>query len=123
MFSRTYINKIISNEIWDDLATKILLKQDNSLCEEYLQPLIDPDLLEMDFDSFVKLFNEKNLDSLKNYHSHVLPLIFWEKAYQRVDIDDWPLIDVLQAHVDLLENQIPVPINLGALSKPWNVRT
>ena len=47
---------------------------------------------------------------------HVLPLIFWEKAYQRVDIDDWPLTEVLQAHVNLLENEIPVPVNLGALA-------
>ena len=47
---------------------------------------------------------------------HVLPLIFWEKAYQRVDIDDWPLTEVLQAHVNLLKNEIPVPVNLGALA-------
>ena len=114
-FREQTINKIISNEIWDDLATKVLFKQDSSLCEEYLQPLIDPNAVGMSFDRFIKIFNEKNLDSLKNC-PHVLPLIFWEKAYQRVDIDDWPLTEVLQAHVNLLENEIPVPVNLGALA-------
>ena len=53
-FGEHTINKIISNEIWDDLATKILIKQDNSLCEEYLQPLVDPDVVEINFDSFIK---------------------------------------------------------------------
>ena len=113
-FREQTINKIISNEIWDDLATKILLKQENSICEEYLQPLIDPASLGMEFDTFIKLFNEKNLNSLKKC-SHVLPLIFWENAYQRVDIHDWPMAEVLQAHVDLLSNETPIPVNLGAL--------
>ena len=114
-FREQTVNKIISNEIWDDLATKVLLKQDNSLCEEYLRPLIDPDAVGMDLNRFIALFNDKNLSLLKNY-PHILPLIFWERTYQRVDIDDWPLTELLQAHVDLLENEIPVPVNLGALA-------
>jgi len=114
-FRKQTVDKVISNEIWDDLATKVLLKQDDSLFEEYLQPLIDPDDAGMDFDRFTKLFNEKNLDSLKHC-PQVLPLIFWERTYQRVDIEDWPQADVLQVHVDHLENGTPVPINLGALT-------
>ena len=114
-FREKTIDKIISNEIWDDLATKVLIKKESSLCEEYLQPLLAPDTLGIKFEKFFEAFNEKNLDDLKNY-SHILPLIFWERAYQRVDISDWPLTKVLQVHVDCLENGIPVPINLGALT-------
>ena len=114
-FREQSVDKIISNEIWDDLSTKILLKQDNSLYEEYLQPLIDPDKVDIDFDSFIKLFNEKKLDYLKD-RPQILSFILWERTYQRVDIDDWPHAEILQAHVDCLKNEIPVPINLGALA-------
>lgn len=114
-FREQTVDKIISNEIWDDLATKVLLKKDDLLYEEYLMPLIDPNAVGMDFDRFTKLFNEKNLDSLKDC-PHVLPLILWERTYQRVDIEDWPQAEILQAHVDRWENEIPVPINLGALT-------
>ncbi|KMP10456.1 hypothetical protein UR09_00545 [Candidatus Nitromaritima sp. SCGC AAA799-A02] len=108
-------DKIISNEIWDDLATKVLLKQSASLYEEYLQPLIDPEAVGMDFDRFLKLFNGKDLDSLKTC-PHVLSLIQWERSYQRVDIEDWPHAEILEAHVEQLEDEVPVPVNLGALA-------
>jgi hypothetical protein len=50
-FREKTIDKIISNEIWDDLSTKVLLKRDGSLYEEYIQPLIDPVTLIFDFDA------------------------------------------------------------------------
>ncbi|MCH8158066.1 MAG: hypothetical protein IID18_10025, partial [Nitrospinae bacterium] len=108
-------DKILSNEIWDDLATKVLLKQGDTLYEEYLQPLIDPDAVGMDFERFVKLFSEKDLSALKAC-PHILPLIAWERSYQRVDIDDWPHAEILQAHIEQLADEIPVPVNLGALA-------
>ena len=114
-FREKTIDKIISNEIWDDLSTKVLLKQDSSLYEEYLQPSMDPDTVGMEIDSFIKPFNEKNLHSLKAC-PHLLQSILWERTYQRVDIDDWPHSEILQAHIDLLDNEIPVPVNLGALT-------
>jgi len=115
-FRKGSVDKIFSNEIWDDLATKVILKQGNSLHEEYLQPLIDPNLaVGMNFEQFAEWFNTKNLDALKAW-PHALPLIVWERSYQRVDIDDWPHTETLQAHVDRLEEAIPVPVNLGALA-------
>jgi hypothetical protein len=114
-FRENTIHKIISNEIWDDLSTKVLLKQDNSLYEEYLQPLIDPSALEINIDSFIEPFNEKNLHRLKSY-PNILQFILWERTYQRVDINDWPHAVLLQNHIDLLDNEIPTPINIGALA-------
>ena len=109
------IDKIFSNEIWDDLSTKVLLKRDSSLYEEYIQPLIDPIAAGVNIDDFFKQFNEKDLDSLK-YRPELLRSIVWEKTYQRVYIDDWPQAEILQAHVDLLFEEIPIPVNFGALA-------
>ena len=109
------IDKIISNEIWDDLSTKVLLKKEDSLYEEYIQPLIDPATTGIDSDAFIKSFNEKNLSSLKNY-PNFLQSITWERTYQRITIDDWPQAEVLQKHINLLADEIPIPVNIGALA-------
>ena len=114
-FRKQTINKIISNEIWDDLSTKVLLKRDGSIYEEYIQPLIDPVASGINTDDVIKPFKEKHLGSLKDY-PHILQFIIWERTYQRVVIDDWPQVDVLQAHIDLLGDEIPVPVNIGALA-------
>ena len=114
-FREKTIDKIISNEIWDDLSTKVLLKRDGSLYEEYIQPLIDPVAAGINIDDFIKPFNEKNLDLLK-VCPRLLQFITWERTYQRVTIDDWPRADILQAHIDLLADEIPFPVNIGALA-------
>ena len=114
-FREKTIDKIISNEIWDDLSTKVLLKRGGSLYEEYIQPLIDPVAAEINIDDFIKPFNEKNLDLLKGC-PRLLQFITWERTYQRVTIDDWPRADILQAHIDLLADEIPIPVNIGALA-------
>ena len=114
-FREKTIDKIISNEIWDDLSTKVLLKRDGSLYEEYIQPLIDPVAAGINIDDFIKPFNEKNLDLLKGC-PRLLQFITWERTYQRVTVDDWPRADILQAHIDLLADELPFPVNIGALA-------
>jgi len=107
------LDKIISNEIWDDLATKVLLKHEGTVYEEYLQPLLNPALLDIDFSAFQTLFQEKNLAKLETHRSF-LPRIVWEKSYQRADISDWPYHETLQGHLELCADEIPLPVNIGA---------
>lgn len=109
------IHNIISNEIWDDLATKVLIKNDGSLYEEYLQPLLDPSIPDMDFEEFTQIFNRGDFSKLKECPPF-LSNIIWEKSYQRVDIDDWPYAEVIEAHLQQLEDEIPTPINIGAFA-------
>ncbi len=112
-FKANSIFKIISNEIWDDLACKALLLDEGLIYEEYLQPYLDPNHIPIDWEEFLNLFKQKNLDQLRE-----LPLflgaIQWERTYQRVDISDWPYAKEIQAHLDQLTDENPVPINLGA---------
>ena len=61
-FKPQSVYKIISNEIWDDLTTKILLKHQGLLYEEYLQPTLNPEILNIKFEDFIQLFSEKDLD-------------------------------------------------------------
>ncbi len=112
-FKTQSIDKIISNEIWDDLSTKVLLKAENTLYEEYLQPLLDPARVNIAFESFIKMFSEKNLAALLKIEPFLAD-IHWEKSYQRVDIADWPHAKTIQAQMDLCAEEIPIPVNTGA---------
>jgi SAM-dependent MidA family methyltransferase len=106
-------HKIISNEIWDDLATSVLLKNDGMLYEEFLQPLLMRSIPNVPWEMFVEQFTEKNLDALKS-NPPFLEQIVWERSFQRTDISDWPYGDVILKHLDRLADEIPIPINTGA---------
>ena len=112
-FKPKSIFKIISNEIWDDLSCKAILLDEDLIYEEYLQPYLDPSQVPMDWDEFLVLFKEKNLERLRE-----LPLflgaIRWERNYQRADISDWPFADEIQSHIDQLTDENVIPINVGA---------
>jgi len=112
-FKPQSVYKIISNEIWDDLTTKILLKHQGLLYEEYLQPTLDPEVPNINFEDFIQLFIDKDLTGLKEC-SPFLEEIIWERDFQRVDISDWPYADTIQSHLEQVEDEIPVPINIGA---------
>ncbi len=112
-FKPNSVFKIISNEIWDDLACKALLLDEDLIYEEYLQPLLDPTQIPIQWDEFLPLFNQKNLERLSEFPPF-LGNIKWERTYQRVDISDWPFAREIQSHLDQLTDENPIPINLGA---------
>jgi len=107
------VHKIISNEIWDDLATSVLLKNDGMLYEEYLQPLLPRNIPNIPWEPFVEQFTEKNLDALKS-QPPFLEDIVWERSFQRTDISDLPYGELILNHLNRLADEIPVPINTGA---------
>ncbi len=109
------VTKIISNEIWDDLATKVLLKHENQFYEEYLCPQLDPNFLSVDEATFLQQFRDKDLDGLAQLPSF-LDAIHWERDFQRVELSDWPFAKTLQYHVQNFKDEIPMPINTGAFS-------
>ncbi|NIQ01829.1 MAG: hypothetical protein GWM98_16670 [Nitrospinaceae bacterium] len=107
------VHHIISNEIWDDLSTKVLLKNEGMLYEEYLQPLLARNVPSIPWEPFVVHFTDGDLDALKA-NPPFLDRIVWERSYQRVDISDWPYDEVIAKHMETLEDEIPIPVNTGA---------
>lgn len=109
------VTKIISNEIWDDLATKVLIKNENQFYEEYLCPHLPPDFPELNEGNFLQQFQEKDLINL-GQRTPFLDAIHWERDFQRVDLSDWPFSKALQNHMQQLSDGIPIPINTGAFA-------
>lgn len=107
------VAKIISNEIWDDLATKVLLKHQGTYYEEYLCPFMNPQALPAE--AFVEQFKNRDLEKLCQYPDF-LNTIHWERDFQRVDLSDWPFAEILKAHAEEFKDEIPMPINTGAFS-------
>ncbi len=57
-FTPRSVTKIIANEIWDDLATRVLLSSQGNLFEEYLQPMLPEIISDRPFEQFLEEFNE-----------------------------------------------------------------
>ena len=112
-FEADSVDKIISNEIWDDLATKVILKHQGIYYEEHLQPFIDPAYINIEFDAFRQSFRDKNLQLLSE-HPPFLPFIYWERSFPRTEISKWPHHEVLKSHLELAVDEIPIPVNTGA---------
>ena len=109
------MTKIISNEIWDDLATKVLLKKENQFYEEYLCPYLPSDFPGINEKIFLQQFQNKDLLELAQRPSF-LEAIYWERDFQRVELSDWPFSNTLQKHSQNLKDEIPMPINTGAFA-------
>ena len=107
------IHKILSNEIWDDLATRVVLKHDGLFYEEYLQPTLPPRGLRRSFEEVAQAFARRDLEILAG-EDGLLEAIHWERSWQRVDFSDWPFAEVLQEHLRDIHDDIPVPVNTGA---------
>ncbi len=111
------VDRIMCNELWNDLPTKLLAKHDGEVEEEYLRPNLS-ELLHakiQDWSSFVRAFQEKNLDELKTFPPFLDELV-WEKEYRKVEWKDLPyrktIVDFLQA----IDQEVLVPVNVGAFA-------
>ena len=109
------VHKIISNEIWDDLSSKVLISDDGLLHEEYLQPTIDPRDVNGDFEGLVRAFLEKDIVYLREFPSFLTKIV-WQRAYQRADLSAWPFSEIIENHAEFLPEKNPIPINIGAFA-------
>ncbi|MGQ0556995.1 MAG: SAM-dependent methyltransferase [Nitrospiraceae bacterium] len=111
------VDRIMCNELWNDLPTKLLAKHGGEVEEEYLRPNLS-ELLHakiQDWSSFVRAFQEKNLDEIKTFPPFLDELV-WEKEYRKVEWKDLPyrktIVDFLQA----IDQEVLVPVNVGAFA-------
>jgi hypothetical protein len=120
-FRSKSVTKIISNEIWDDLATKVLIKNENQFYEEYLCPYLPEGFPGANEEIFIEQFQKKDLHELVQRPSF-LEAIYWERDFQRVDLSDWPFAETLKKHCQSLADEIPMPVNTGAFAALKNAK-
>lgn len=113
--SKIPVHQIISNEIWDDLATKVLVKLNGEFLEEYLQPHFDPAQVPLTFNDFADAFREKNLERLKALPAF-LEHIHWERTLRKTNLEDLPHAGEIKTHFEKIDDRVPVPVNTGAFN-------
>ncbi len=111
------VDRIICNELWNDLPTKLLVKHGGEVEEEYLRPNLSESLHAkiQDWSAFVRAFQEKNLATLKTFPPFLDELV-WEKEYRKVEWKDVPYRKTITEFLQSIDQDVLVPINVGAFA-------
>ncbi len=109
------VDRIICNELWNDLPTKLMLRMDAEFEEEFIRPnLRETRYAEIpDWSRFVRAFEAGDGDVLREFHPF-LDDIVWEKEYRKLEWKDVPFRKTITEFMKTLEEQVLVPVNVGA---------
>ncbi len=109
------VDRIICNELWNDLPTKLMSRQGTEIEEEFLRPNISETLHPKihDWSAFVRAFEAKDADTLKAFPPFFEDLV-WEKEHRTVDWKDVPFRKTITEFLKKIDDQVLVPVNLGA---------
>ncbi len=111
------VDRIICNELWNDLPTKLLAKHDGEVEEEYLRPNLSESLHGkiQDWSAFVRAFQNNDLDGLKTFPPFFDELV-WEKEYRKVEWKDVPYRKTIAEFLQSIDQEVLVPVNAGAFA-------
>lgn len=109
------VDRIICNELWNDLPTKLLVKKDGEVEEEHIRPNLSEESAAAipNWSAFVRAFGEKDLSVLKDMPAFFDAMI-WEKEYHKVDWKDVPYRKTITEFLKSIDEQVLLPVNLGA---------
>ena len=109
------VDRIICNELWSELPTKLIIRSKGDLLEEYLRPnLTESKLAEMtDWAGFVNAFERNNSVALEGYPSFLEDLV-WEREYRKVEAKVLPFRRTIAEFLKGIDEEVLVPVNLGA---------
>ena len=109
------VDRIICNELWSELPTKLILRKAGDLSEEHLRPNVSESKLAeiQDWSGFVQAFDQRNTESLKTFPSFLEDLV-WEREYHEVEAKTLSfrrrtITDFLKG----VDEEVLVPVNVG----------
>jgi hypothetical protein len=109
------VDRIICNELWNDLPTKLMSRQANDIEEEFLRPNLNEVLHAKisDWAAFVRAFDAMDMEALKSFPPFLDGLV-WEREYRTVEWKDVPYRKTITDFMKRIDEQVLVPVNLGA---------
>ena len=110
------VDRIICNELWNDLPTKLMSRQANDIEEEFLRPNLSEALHAKisDWATFVRAFDAMDMEKLKGFPPFLDDLV-WEREYRTVEWKEVPYRKTITDFLKRIDEQVLVPVNLGAL--------
>lgn len=109
------VDRIFCNELWNDLPTKLMLRKDGEIEEEFLRPNLNESrhVEIQDWSGFVKAFDGQAIEDLKSFPPFLEDII-WEKEYRKSDWKAIPYRKTITEFLKKIDEQVLVPVNLGA---------
>jgi putative S-adenosyl-L-methionine-dependent methyltransferase len=109
------VDRIICNELWNDLPTKLMSRHGNDIEEEFLRPNLSEALHAKisDWAAFVRAFDAMDMEALRGVPSFLDDLV-WEREYRTVEWKQVPYRKTITDFLKRIDEQVLVPVNLGA---------
>ncbi|MGB0911670.1 MAG: SAM-dependent methyltransferase [Nitrospirales bacterium] len=109
------VDRIICNELWSELPTKLVLRKAGDLSEEHLRPNVsESKLAEIeDWEGFVQAFDQKDIKALTRYPSFLEDLV-WEREYHDVESKSLSFRRTIADFLKQIDEEVLVPVNTGA---------
>ena len=109
------VDRIICNELWSELPTKLVLRKEGEINEEQLRPnLNEKRLVDFpDWTQFVEAFDKADLEALSALPAFLGDLV-WEREYQPVEAKTLPFRRTVTEFLKGIDEEVLVPYNVGA---------
>jgi len=109
------VDRIICNELWNDLPTKLMSRQGNDIEEEFLRPNLSETAHARisNWTGFVRSFDAMDIEALKGFPPFLDDLV-WEREYRAVEWKAVPYRKTITDFLKRIDEKVVVPVNLGA---------
>ncbi len=108
-------DRIICNELWNDLPTKLLARKEGEFEEEHIRPNLSETkhaAIE-DWSGFVRAFDAKDWQKLQAFPPFFEDLV-WEREYRTVEWKDVAFRKTITEFLKRIDETVLVPVNVGA---------
>ena len=111
------VDRIICNELWNDLPAKLMSRNGSEVEEEFLRPNLSETLHARidDWSAFVKAFDARDVETLKRFPPFFEDLV-WEREYRAVDWKGVPSRKTITEFLRRIDDRVVVPVNVGAFA-------
>ena len=109
------VDRIICNELWNDLPTKLMSRQASDIEEEFMRPNVSETAHAKisDWQAFVRSFEAMDVERLKQFPPFFDDLV-WEREYRVVEWKEVPYRKTIADFLKRIDEHVVVPVNLGA---------
>ncbi len=111
------VDRILCHELWNELRTKLMLRNEGEVEEEYLCPNLSESKCAAitDWSGFVRAFEARNIPVLKTFPAFLEDIV-WEKEYRKADWKSVPYRKTITEFLKTIDERVLVPVNLGAFA-------
>ena len=114
-FADGSVDRLICNERWNELATKLILKKQAEFEEEFLRPNVSvySHAAITDWTGFLRAVESCDWDVLRRTPPFLEDLV-WEREYHKVEWNELAFRKTITDWFKKIEDEVMVPVNIGA---------